>query len=171
MTTSEQVIIILQHLVISIIGTIGNVLVLIVYKTMLKNKHLTNMFIIHLTQTDLICCLVLLPLNCYHELNIGDFSSDFMCKFHSFLNILNITYSCQIMMLVSFERYFSIFYPNKKFTRNQVKAAMGFLFTICFIMGSLGFASLGINHKVHITRMKKIIKKNSFVKLFLNNKF
>jgi hypothetical protein len=153
MVSTEHIIIILQHLTISIIGTIGNVLVLIVYKTMLKNKQLTNLFIIHLTQTDLICCLFLLPLNCYHELNIGDISSDFMCKFHSFVNILNITYSCQIMMLVSFERYFSIFYPNKKFTRKQAKSAMAIVFGICFIMGSLGFLSLGTNHKVHITRM------------------
>lgn len=142
---------ILQHLVIGIVGTIGNTYVILVYRSTLKSNQIINLFIIHLAHTDLICCLILLPVNCYHELKIGSFSSDLMCKLHSFLNIINITYSCQIMTLVSFERYWSIFHHTRKMRAKDAKLALSILFGICFIMGSFGFLSLGIHHNVKIS--------------------
>lgn len=142
-------VIIFQHALIGIIGSIGNAFVIMVYKKKLKST--IDLFIIHLAETDLFCCLFLIPLNCYHELKIGNMSSDFMCKFHSFFNIINITYSCQIMTLVAFERYFSICYNRKLVTIPRAKFALIILFLMCLVIGLFGFLSLGTYHEVHIS--------------------
>lgn len=149
MTDLVNIIIILQHFFISSIGMIGNLLVLIVYKKQLKDNQSITFFIVHLALTDLACCLFVIPINCYHELNIGKISSDFMCKFHSFLNIINITYSCLLMTLVAFERFFSIIYPFKKIiTKLRSKIIMLFLLSLCLAIALAGCLSIGIFHKV-----------------------
>ncbi|MBI3217880.1 MAG: G-protein coupled receptor [Bacteroidetes bacterium] len=150
MSSTTNVIIIIQHTLTSIIGIIGNVLVLIVYKKKLKDNETITFFIVHLALTDLACCLFLIPINLYHELFIGAISSDFMCKFHSFLNIINITYSCLLMTLVAFERYFSIVYPFRKIvTKLRAKICMSILFGFCFGMALTSCLGIGIYHKVH----------------------
>ncbi len=103
MTLTQEVIIILQHVLIGVIGGIGNLLVIIVFKQKLIENETVTFFIVHLAFTDLVCCLFLMPINCYHELYIGKINSDFICKFHSFLAIVNITYSCLLMTLIAFE--------------------------------------------------------------------
>ena len=59
----------LQHFVISLIGIVGNALVLLVYKKNFKDNETVKFFIIHLAITDLVCCLLSVPLNCLMELN------------------------------------------------------------------------------------------------------
>ena len=156
---TTKLIIILQHVITSFVGLVGNCLVLMVYSKKIKKNQTITFFINHLAKTDLFCCAFLIPINCYHELQIGKITSDFMCKFHSFLNILNITYSCQIMMLVAFERYFSICIPHKKIvTIKTAKVALTILFALCFGMAMLGFLSIGIYHLVHISNKSEHLK-------------
>ena len=147
--TLENIIITIQHLIISTVGIIGNTLVILVYRSASKEHHSVRIFIINLAHTDLFCCLFLLPVNCYHELSINNMSSDFICKFHSFLNILNITYSCQIVTLIAFERYLSIC-RNIKLSIMIIRKIMRISFVCCFILGGLGFFSVGIYHQIFI---------------------
>jgi hypothetical protein len=141
-------IIVLQHLLTSVIGIVGNVLVLIVYSKKLKDNQTITFFIVHLAITDLACCLFLIPINCYHELYIGHITSDFMCKFHSFLNIINITYSCLLMALVAFERYFCILWPfHRIVTKSRAKLITSFLFLFCVGIGLMGALGIGIYHQ------------------------
>lgn len=146
---NTKLLIIFQHGIISFIGIIGNLLVLLVYTKKLYDKSTITFFICHLAFTDLICCTFLIPINCYHELNIDRISSDFMCKFHSFLNILNVTYSCLLMVLVASERLFSIKYPVKKFfTRQIAKQFMSCSFLFCLIVAVSGALGVGTSHLV-----------------------
>lgn len=148
--STTNTIIVIQHAVTSFIGIVGNVLVLIVYKKRLRDNETITFFIVHLALTDLACCLFLIPINCYHELNIGAMRSDFMCKFHSFLNIINITYSCLLMTLVAFERCFSIVYPFRRIvTKTRAKVAMSGLFIFCFGIAFTSCLGIGIYHRVH----------------------
>ena len=142
-------IIVLQHSIISFTGIIGNLLVIIVYKNKVNNKQTITLFIIHLAVTDLACCLFVIPINCYHELHYGDISSDFMCKLHTFLNVINITYSCVLMVLVAFERCFSIMFPFKIiFIKLRAKVIMAFLLFACFLIALVCCLGVGIFHKV-----------------------
>ncbi|RNA11620.1 muscarinic acetylcholine receptor M2-like [Brachionus plicatilis] len=146
-----DVIIICQHLITSVIGLIGNFLVLTVYQKKLKDNESITFIIIHLALTDFLCCAVLIPINCYHELNIGKITSDFMCKFHSFLNIINITYSCLLMTLVAFERFFCIVYPFKKIvTVPRAKVILTILFLLCTGIALAGCLSIGIYHRAYL---------------------
>ena len=144
-----NLVIILQHSLTSVIGIIGNFLVIIVYKNKLSDNQTITFFILQLAITDLACCLFVIPINCYHELNLGEITSDFMCKIHTFLVIINITYSCLLMTLVAFERCFSIVFPFRKVvTKPRAKVVMAFLFFICFLIGLAGCLGVGIYHKV-----------------------
>jgi hypothetical protein len=145
-------VLIVQHVFTSVIGSVGNILVLIVYKNKLKQKYdSVTFFIVQLALTDLACCLIAVPINCYHELNIGKMTSDFMCKFHSFLNILNISYSCLLMSLVAVERFLCITYPFKNIlTKTITKFTLAILFTFCLFIGLMGALSIGIYHKVYL---------------------
>ena len=148
--STTVIIILIQHALTSIIGIIGNVLVIIVYKKRLRDNETITFFITHLALTDLACCLFLIPLNCYHELNLGAITSDFMCKFHSFLNIINITYSCLLMTLVAIERCISIIYPFKRIvTKTRAKLVMTCLFVFCFCIALTSCLGIGIYHRVH----------------------
>lgn len=144
-----NLIIILQHVITSICGIIGNLLVIIVYKNKLSDNQTITFFILQLAITDLACCLFVIPINCYHELYLGRITSDFMCKLHTFLIIINITYSCLLMTLVAFERCFSILFPfGKVVTKFRAKILMVVLFILCFLIGLSGCLAVGIFHKV-----------------------
>jgi hypothetical protein len=143
----EQVTILCQHILCGLIGTIGNLLVLIVYKQKLKENETTAFFIVHLAISDFFCCFILLPINCYVEMNHQQFDSDFLCKFHQFLNIINITYSCFLMTLIAFERYFSIVWPlHKILTKPRSKVAIFILLVLCFGLALFSSLAYGLDH-------------------------
>ena len=161
-TNTQNTIIIVQHVLISLTGIVGNLLVLLVYIKKLNDKQTITFFIVHLSVTDLACCLFLIPVNMYHELNIEQIRFDFMCKFHTFLNIINITYSCLLMTLVALERYLTIIWPLKKLvTKFRAKIAMLVLFVTCLVIGLLGCLSVGIYHKVYIASNTRSLDNNA----------
>jgi hypothetical protein len=144
-------IIIVQHSLISVVGLIGNALVLLVYVKKLQDNQTITFLIVNLAIADLVCCMVLLPLNCYHELFIDHIGSDFLCKFHSFLNIMNVTYSCLLMTLVAFERCFTIVMPFKRIvSKLRAKFIMLVLIMICFVFGIVGGLGVGIRHQAKV---------------------
>jgi hypothetical protein len=146
-----ELIIVLEHVFISFIGTIGNALVIIVYLYKLNDKETSTFFILHLAYVDFICCILLVPLNCYFELNHDNIPYDFICKFHTFLNVLNITYSCLLMTLVAFERYFSIIWPfSRLLPKKRAKLIMFILFALCLLIALLSSVSFGIDHLIVI---------------------
>lgn len=146
-----ELIIILLHIFISLIGTIGNALVIFVYLYKLNDKETSTFFILHLAFVDFICCILLVPLNCYFELNHDNIPNDFICKFHTFLNVLNITYSCLLMTLVAFERYFSIIWPFLRLlTKRRSKLIMLILLALCLLIAFLSSFSFGIDHLIEI---------------------
>ncbi|CAF1033135.1 unnamed protein product [Brachionus calyciflorus] len=170
MSSLFEFIIITQHVIISVLGLIGNFLVLIVYKKKLKDNETITFIIIHLAITDFLCCALLIPINCYHELNLGKITSDFMCKFHSFLNIINITYSCLLMTLVAFERFFCIVYPFKRIvSKFRAKIILTMLFILCFCIGLAGCLAIGIYHKVYRLNLTNQTQSNESSYYFTRN--
>ena len=114
----------------------------------LKENEISTLFILYLAITDLTCCLLLMPLNCFIEMSDLKTSSDFLCKFHTFLNISNITYSCFLMTLVAVERYFSIIWPlHTIITKSRAKYLAFILFILCLLVAVLGSLGVGIYHQ------------------------
>ncbi len=81
---NEKGIILSQHILISFVGAIGNFLVLLVYRKKLHDTQIITFLICQLAIVDLICCLVLIPINCFNEINEQK-TNNFMCRFHTFL--------------------------------------------------------------------------------------
>jgi hypothetical protein len=142
------IVILLQHVLVGLIGCIGNVFVLVVYLKRLKDNEISTLFILYLAITDLTCCLLLMPINCFIEMSDLKTSSDFLCKFHTFLIISNITYSCFLMTLVAVERYFSIIWPlHTIINKSRAKYLAFILFILCLFVAVLGSLGVGIYHK------------------------
>jgi hypothetical protein len=144
---NNKTIIIIQHILITLIGTTGNTLVIIVYRYKFQSKDTIIFFIVHLAIVDLVCCTILVPLNCYMEYHSNYVTNDFICKLSTFLNIFNITYSCFIMTLIAVERFCSIMYPFIKiFNKKRAFIIICFLSLICFIFAVLGGCGVGVYH-------------------------
>ena len=148
---TSHIIILLQHVLIGFIGCVGNIFVLLVYMKRLKENEICTLFILYLAITDLTCCLLLVPINCYVEILDTKVTSDFLCKFHHFLSISNITYSCFLMTLVAVERYFSIIWPmHTIINKYRAKILTIILLISCVIIALVGGLGVGIDHKVKI---------------------
>lgn len=96
--------------VFSLVGTIGNSLVLYIYANK-KTKTTAGVFIMCLAGTDLFTCLVIVP---YTEVVIYvqyKLLYDLVCKAYMFLITFNVPFSAFIMVAIAVDRFFCICYP------------------------------------------------------------
>lgn len=96
--------------VLSVVGSIGNVVVLYVFG-MKKEKLTANVFIIALASVDLITCLIVIPFTVFMEYVNFHVSSDACCKLYMFLITCNIPFSAFIMVAIAVDRYLCICHP------------------------------------------------------------
>lgn len=119
--------------ILSITGTIGNFLTTLVY-TRKKDKSTSTFFILVLSSSDLIVCLVLIPISIYMEAFLFQTESQLLCKLHSFLNTTIIPFGCLLMTTIAFDRYFSIC----RFERKIMNLKRARLVAFCLV----GFSGL-----------------------------
>lgn len=94
----------------SLVGTVGNSLVLYIYANK-KTKTTAGVFIMCLAGTDLFTCLVIVP---YTEVVIYlkyRLLHDVVCKAYMFLITFNVPFSAFIMVAIAVDRFFCICYP------------------------------------------------------------
>ncbi|XP_069117877.1 cholecystokinin receptor type A-like [Argopecten irradians] len=107
-TTSIAIICMLA--VFSIIGTVGNVLVIYVYAQ--RKDHLTSsVFILALAGTDFITCLIVIPYTIVAIYENYVLRFDAVCKFYNFLITSNVPLSAFIMVAIAVDRYICICHP------------------------------------------------------------
>ena len=119
--------------ILAITGTIGNFLTTLIYSNK-KDKSTSTFFILVLSSSDLITCLVLIPISIYMELFLFETESQVLCKLHSFLNTTIIPFGCLLMTTIAFDRYFCIC----KFDRTIITLKRARLIAICLF----GFSGL-----------------------------
>jgi hypothetical protein len=85
---------------ISIIGTIGNLLVVIVYWRK-KDKQTSTFFILVLALSDLAVCSLLVPMTIYMEGILYETSSSFLCKLYFFLTTTTVPHSSLMMSAIA----------------------------------------------------------------------
>ncbi|XP_033763109.1 orexin receptor type 2-like [Pecten maximus] len=107
-TTSVAIICMLA--VFSVIGTVGNVLVIYVYAQ--RKDHLTSsVFILALAGTDFITCLIVIPYTIVAIYENYVLRFDAVCKFYNFLITSNVPLSAFIMVAIAVDRYICICHP------------------------------------------------------------
>lgn len=102
---------------LSVIGSVGNTLVILVFKSK-QEKLVSTFYILVLSVVDLSTCLFIIPFTIYMENARFRLSSDIVCKFYQFLITSNIPFSALIMVAIAFDRYFAICHPLSQMGRH-----------------------------------------------------
>ncbi|CAF1166713.1 unnamed protein product [Rotaria sordida] len=115
----------------SIIGVIGNILVILILLFFGKSNTLQalhNCFIINLALSDFVLCLFTMPLNTYRSLYIYMAFPPAFCKLADSFPAINICVSSLTIVTISIYRYLLVYYPHKQ--------SIG-TFSTCIIMISI----------------------------------
>ncbi|CAH1775802.1 unnamed protein product [Owenia fusiformis] len=143
-TETENYIIMAMLIVLSIIGTVGNALVMFVFSKK-REKVSSTYFIMTLSFTDFVTCVVIMPMTVYLTHVNHRTSVDFLCKIYQFLITSNVPYSAFIMAAIAVDRYLCICHPFARVMTNfRAKIVIACL-TLCGIaVGILPCLSTGI---------------------------
>ncbi|KAK7490920.1 hypothetical protein BaRGS_00017792 [Batillaria attramentaria] len=95
----------------SVLGTLGNALVLYVYVRK-KNKIASTIFIICLAATDFVTSCVIMPFTMVMESVDYAIEHDALCKIYFFLITCNVPFSAFIMVAIAIDRYLCICRPH-----------------------------------------------------------
>ncbi|PVD37006.1 hypothetical protein C0Q70_03999 [Pomacea canaliculata] len=95
----------------SVLGTLGNALVLYVYVRK-KNKIASTIFIICLAATDFVTSCVIMPFTIVMESLDYTITYDALCKVYFFLITCNVPFSAFIMVAIAIDRYLCICRPH-----------------------------------------------------------
>lgn len=121
--------------VISVIGGLGNGLVIIVYSR--KHDHLiTTLFINVLAIVDCFTCITIIPMTIYIEYWEWRLSSALICKLYYFFNNSTIPFSAFLISLIAIDRYMCICHPFNKFmTLSRSKISIGIVLLLALLLG------------------------------------
>ncbi|THD24797.1 Neuropeptide FF receptor 1 [Fasciola hepatica] len=121
--------------IICVVGTVGNLLVIIVYA--LKHDRLTStLFILVLAVADFLACLTLIPGTIAIEYLEWKIRSSFLCKSYYLLNNSFIPFSSLLISCIAFDRYFCLCHPfSKIMTFVRAKRIIGVLVFACLFQG------------------------------------
>lgn len=121
---------------ISIVGTIGNLIVAFVYWTK-RDKQTSTFFILFLAFIDLTVCSVLVPATIFIEKIYFETENGLFCRSYFFLLTTSVPMSSLLMTAIAFDRYFCICMVN----RNMMTLFRAHLICIVLLVIS---ASLGV---------------------------
>ncbi|CAF0807439.1 unnamed protein product [Didymodactylos carnosus] len=120
---------------VSVLGTIGNGIILFAYFNRCGSSTSTT-FIVILACVDLWTCSVVIPCIGFMEYNEFDVNTP-LCRFYSFSKIIIIV-SSFIMSAIAFDRFFSIALPHLRImTPRLVKILLTILILIAIFLGIL----------------------------------
>ena len=107
--------------VCSVLGTLGNIPVLLVYCAS-NEKRTSSTFIKVLAVIDLVVCAVIMPYTIILELHLV--TSDIICRIFEFLRHLSITASNLTLVAIAVERYMAVCLIGHRLTVHNVNQGM-----------------------------------------------
>ena len=120
---------------VSIVGTIGNLIVSFVYWKK-NDKQTSTFFILVLALIDLTVCSIYLPLTIYLESILHKTDNLLICKSFHFLTTSLVPASVLLMTAIAFDRYFCICMVSRKvMTLSRAKLIVIILLTISILYG------------------------------------
>ncbi|XP_046334884.1 C3a anaphylatoxin chemotactic receptor-like [Haliotis rufescens] len=148
--TGEMVSLIVILSVFTIVGSVGNGLVIFVFQK-IREKTTAHVFIITLAVIDLFACMVIIPFTIVVEYLRYDIRYDFLCKLYQFLITSEIPLSAFIMVAIAFDRYFCICHPLKTIlTPKRTKIVIGCLTLFACTLGIVTALAFGVYQRIVI---------------------
>jgi cholecystokinin A receptor/hypocretin (orexin) receptor 2 len=130
--------------VCSVVGVIGNALVLYVFSSF-KQKLTSTIFILTLATTDFITCLVTIPFTIAVEALKMKLEYDIVCKLYFFLMTTTVPFSAFVMVAIAIDRYLCICHPFKHvMTIKRAEYIVAFLCVFAVILGVLCSLNYGM---------------------------
>lgn len=171
---------------ISIVGTIGNLIVAVVYYKK-KDKQTSTFFILTLAFIDLTVCSVLLPMTIYIESILYETSNLVFCKTFYFLLTTAVPSSSLLMTAIAFDRYFCICMVGKNMmTVCRARVITSVLLALSGLLGvipalaavtrtsldyGLNSTNINMNNSNHVCRVDLEAQHSSFGVLLRPFKF
>lgn len=128
----------------SVIGTVGNAMVLYVYVRK-RNKLASTVFIITLAGTDFLTCILIIPYTIVLEYVQYYVKYDVLCKSYMFLITSNVPFSAFIMMAIAVDRYLCICHPfSHLLNTTRAKVVISLLALVAFVLGIITTLNYGV---------------------------
>ncbi|VDI01078.1 uncharacterized protein LOC143056057 isoform X1 [Mytilus galloprovincialis] len=130
--------------VCSLVGVIGNALVLYVFSSF-KQKLTSTIFILTLATTDFLTCLVTIPFTIAVEALNMRLEYDLVCKMYFFLMTTTVPFSAFVMVAIAVDRYLCICHPFKHvMTIKRAEYIVAFLCVFAVVLGVLCSLNYGM---------------------------
>lgn len=130
--------------VFSVIGVIGNALVLYVFSNF-KQKLTSTIFILTLAGTDFITCLITIPYTIIVEMLEYSLYYDIVCQIYQFLITTTIPFSAFVMVAIAVDRYLCICHPFRHaMTIRRAEFIVAVLCAFAVMLGILCCLNYGV---------------------------
>ncbi|XP_052082077.1 orexin receptor type 2-like isoform X1 [Mytilus californianus] len=149
--------------VCSLVGVIGNALVLYVFSSF-KQKLTSTIFILTLATTDFLTCLVTIPFTIAVEALYMKLEYDLVCKMYYFLMTTTVPFSAFVMVAIAVDRYLCICHPFKHvMTIKRAEYIVAFLCVFAVVLGVLCSLNYGMVDPNYLQMNSSSINKTTVI--------
>ncbi|XP_076126619.1 neuropeptide Y receptor Y8b [Alosa pseudoharengus] len=103
---------IVAYSVVLAVGLVGNTCLVLVITRQKEMRNVTNIFIANLSFSDILVCLVCIPVTVIYTLMDRWILGEALCKFTPFVQCMSVTVSIISMVLIALERHQLIIHPT-----------------------------------------------------------
>ncbi|KAF7668325.1 hypothetical protein LDENG_00018490 [Lucifuga dentata] len=103
---------IVAYSAVTAVGLIGNSCLVFVITRHKEMHNVTNIFIANLSCSDILMCIVCLPVTIIYTLMDHWILGETLCKFSPFIQCISVTVSIYSLVLIAMERYQLIVHPT-----------------------------------------------------------
>lgn len=112
LSVSGTTFLIVAYSTVMAVGLIGNSCLVFVITRHKEMRNVTNIFIVNLSCSDILMCIVCLPVTIIYTLMDHWILGDALCKLTPFIQCMSVTVSIYSLVLIAMERYQLIVHPT-----------------------------------------------------------
>ncbi|KAM8798985.1 neuropeptide Y receptor type 6-like [Eudromia elegans] len=105
-------VLITAYTLVTIVGLFGNLCLIIIIKRQKEAQNVTNILIANLSLSDVLICIMCIPVTVAYTLMDYWIFGEAMCKISSFIQSVSVTVSIFSLVLIAIERYQLIVNPR-----------------------------------------------------------
>ncbi|XP_065591074.1 neuropeptide Y receptor type 6-like [Cyrtonyx montezumae] len=127
------------YILVTTVGLFGNLCLIVIIKRQKEAQNVTNILIANLSLSDVLICIMCIPVTAAYTLMDYWIFGEAMCKISSFIQSISVTVSIFSLVLIAIERYQLIVNP-RGWKPNTSHAYLGIIFIWVFsLMISIPF--------------------------------